>query len=42
MTAISENSYLPIRDEGLHLATSEIFFKRILIATDFSKPSAKL
>lgn len=26
-------------DQGLHLATSEILFNRILVATDFSKPA---
>lgn len=41
MTPISENSGLPIRDEGLHLATSDICFNRILVATDFSKPAAQ-
>jgi nucleotide-binding universal stress UspA family protein len=41
MTPISENSDVPIRGEGLHLATSDIRFKRILVGTDFSKPAAQ-
>lgn len=41
MTPISENSGVPIRSEGLHLAKSEICFKRILVATDFSKPATQ-
>jgi nucleotide-binding universal stress UspA family protein len=41
MTPIFENSDVPIRDEGPHLATSDIRFKRILVGTDFSKPAAQ-
>jgi nucleotide-binding universal stress UspA family protein len=41
MTPISENSDAPIRDEGPHLATSDLRFKRILVGTDFSKPATQ-
>jgi nucleotide-binding universal stress UspA family protein len=41
MSPIFENSDAPIRDEGPHLATSDIRFKRILVGTDFSKPAAQ-
>ena len=34
-----ENTEAFHTDEGLHLATSEILFQRILVATDFSKPA---
>jgi nucleotide-binding universal stress UspA family protein len=41
MSPIPESSNAPIRDEGPHLATSDIRFKRILVGTDFSKPAAQ-
>jgi nucleotide-binding universal stress UspA family protein len=41
MSPIFENSDAPIRDEGPHLATSEIRFKRILVGIDFSKPATQ-
>lgn len=41
MSPISESNNAPIRDEGPHLATSDIRFKRILVGTDFSKPAAQ-
>ena len=34
-----ENTEAFHAEEGLHLATSEILFQRILVATDFSKPA---
>jgi nucleotide-binding universal stress UspA family protein len=41
MSPIFENNDAPIRDEGPHLATSDIRFKRILVGTDFLKPAAQ-
>jgi len=41
MAPIAENKGKPIRNGGLHLATSDICFKRILLATDFSSPAAQ-
>jgi nucleotide-binding universal stress UspA family protein len=39
MNSASDPADIPLFDEGPHLATSEIRFTRILVATDFSKPA---
>lgn len=41
MASLSRDNKSSLHNEGSHLATSDVRFSRILVATDFSKPSVQ-